>query len=1817
MIIKNFLRRLNLRPTLSNTAKLGLIAVFYSGQALAISVVESRAVFEAEKAARLYSEYSFVDSVGVRVGSKLKDRLAPVMGPTPSNAASGIGIGSIVNFQGLSTIDYVGRPLGYCSWDVTSASDTPTNPPGGILRYAGQTGNAAQLIFAVVSSGRNGVIQTNCSDILSRYNAGNTDGLGSEDDIVYADVSPEMASSLFRSSVADIPTLNALVNPEEGEIRFVNSTNRFYSYVGGSWTAVSAYGSFVEDSPTELRFEGTVTVNDFNANNTLTVGGTTTLNGDTSIDGNLTVTSGVISGSGSGLTDLNASNVSSGTLNVARGGTGVDGAAAANGSLLIGNGSGYSLGTLTTGQGVAVFNGAGTIQIQNTGVLSITGSPDQVIADVNNGAVFLSLPQAIATTSTPEFGGMTLNGALSGTSATFSGPVAASRIDVSSGGVTTPNVIVGTGAMPLAQSGAGGNTVLGYQAMASNTTGSHNTAVGYQADVTAANLNYASTLGAYSLVSTSDTLVLGALGANKDASVIDDQVVIGATARDDTFANTRLYVNGVVNVAAGLYVDGQPIVPVTKANIDSALTFADDNPTFNYGDNLGLGVNALSGASASTGNLAIGANVLANLDSTGGNAYRNTGLGNQALSMNVTGNDNTATGEAALFSNTTGSFNTASGQASLYSNTSGQFNSALGQASLFANTTGSRNTAIGQYSLGSNTTGGLNTATGASSLASNTSGEKNTAAGQAAMFSNTIGYNNAAFGEASMFSNTSGYENSAFGQASMFSNSTGRWNSAVGNAALFSNTTGEANAALGQLAMFSNEGGRANSGLGYSALASNIAGSFNVGLGAETDVATASLNYAGAIGAYSLVSTSNTIVLGALGANKDGVVSSIDDQVVIGATARDDTYANTLLYINGNANLSGTLYADNVSIATALTAPRLDIETNAGVTRPNLIIGVGAMSGAQSGDGANVAVGPLALSKNSTGADNIALGRNALRDNTSGNDNTAIGGNAMLQNDTGADNTAVGSNALRNNTVGARNVAVGNLALNSNTTGEENTALGSTALFSNLDGLSNTAVGRDSMRLNTSGTSNTAIGQFSLYDNTTGSLNTGVGYRAGVQSSGLNYASAFGAHAYVSTSNTLVLGGLGSDKNATYSSVDDQVVIGAYGRNDTYGNTKLYVNGVTFVDNNLYVKDAVTATAGAFSGAVSASRIDVSNSDGVVTPNVIVGTGAMPGPQTGPSGSPGEGGNAVFGNLAMYSNTEGAQNTGIGSYSLYTNTTGSRNTAVGYLASYYSKTADRNTAVGYASLLNNEIGYRNTALGTYALFYTTTGNNNTAIGEGALLNNSTGSGNTSLGQDSMTTNKTGSFNTTVGYFSNVTADNLTYATAIGANSSVSTSNTVVLGRGGFIGDQVVIGDSARFDAYGANTRFFVSGVSVLGGNTYIPTGPRLYFGNNNENSDAIYFERSNPAIDNSDLTLRIGDNDGTAGAKDHFYIVGGTGNLTVRGDGQIFYNGAQTHSDRRLKSDIVMNDTDDVLDRLTKLNSYTYRYNTYSADQRKIGVIAQEVLPLFPEAVIKDAKGYYSVDYGSIGVMAAAGVGRLHTRLTAVEGNQQAQIERLDSHQTRLDSLEHWREVTKSTLGDMQSAIESNIVKITDHAARIATNEEQLVKLEDVLNGLQDQVDSNGEEIKKINERWRSAFSIDDSTNSLIVNVDELRVNNLSAREVQANSVYAERLEAEIARIKQLEVDELQAKKVTTGTKQIYVPTGSAVTLFSTDMDGHYTVTTSANDGSFATATLVVSGGQAKVITNASEGIEILSFGNAIQLKSSGKLVKASWLKTG
>ncbi|MCR2745067.1 beta strand repeat-containing protein [Limnobacter parvus] len=1386
---------------------------------------DSAAAFTATQLVRQFTLKNTVTQVSLGMQGYVADvggqQRGPAMGPRPTGFPADMG--SVPNNVNLPQRDGAGRPLGYCAWDNESAVTSAD--------YNAGQGVGNPLVYAVVSPGLNGAMQTTCAYILQN-------GVGVGDDHVQVTAPIQVSSKQYKTAVGTEADL--LTTPgEEGDIRLVLDTNKLYSYVNGVWTGVQASpfsdNSAVNGTGAISYTGGTVTVADFQAT---TVAVTGAVSGASAVfTGD--VAAATFTGNGAGLTDLNAANFSSGVISPEFGGTGVNGAAAANGTLLIGNGSGFTLGTLTAGAGISVLNDAGAITIGNAGVLSITGTADQIVASANNGDVVLSLPQAIGVTSTPTFGGMMLNGDLMGTAATFTGAVNVGslttlRLNVADPtGVTLPNMIIGTDAMVGVQSGAGANTAVGILALQDNTTGSENTALG-RAALTR------NTTGSFNTALGRNALNFNTTGSNNSAFG-QNALPVNTTGTNNTavgrFAGTS-NTTGSNNSFIGIYADATTgaLGYATAIGADSRVSTSNTIALGRVGDFTVIGATG----TATSGIL-------------------------QNKRLQVTG-DVGISGNLAIV----GDF-----AANTFSGTSATFTGAVTADRINVSTSAGgvtyRNMIVGTGAMvGAQSGFGANTALGVNAMAANTTGAYNVAVGSAALQVNTNGFYNSALGTNSLYNNTSGDHNTAIGHAALYSNTTGYLNTATGFAALGDTTTGVQNTALG-----------------HSAGQTNTTGSNNLFLGFDADATSAALGYATAIGAGSRVATSNTIALGR---------NSNLDQVVIGTDTRNDTTANTKLYVNGDTRLNGTLYGTNATFSGAVTmnslaVQRLDVSTSAGgVTNPNMIVGTGAMPLAQTGLGGNTALGISALAANTSGRYNTASGYQALAANTTGVGNVALGAFALDSNTTGERNVAigrdtlssitdsyyniaVGSSALLNATdsyyniaigyrafsgatnLGVSNLAIGNLAMfGSSATGDDNIALGDYAMYNGGSGSRNITIGASSSNFLTTGYQNTTLGTYSLsgttsgYNNsvvgynallvnTTGFNNSALGANADVVSGNLSYATIIGSDARVATSNTIALG---------RNSALDQIVIGTDTRNDTFANTKLYVNGVTNLNGDL------RGTNATFSGAVTMNslavqRLDVSTSAGGVTnPNMIVGTGAMPLAQTGFGGNTALGIQALAANTtgyhntasgyqSLYSNTTGRQNTATGNSALYYNTTGVNNVAMGDSALYYNTTGSGNIATGNSALFRNSTGYSNIATGDAALFSNTTGfrnvatgyeashdnttgYNNTVVGYESYYSNTTGFNNTGLGYQTGNTNTTGSNNTFIGYDADATSAALTYATAIGATSRVATSNTIALGRNSNL-DQIVIGTDTRNDTY-AGTKLYVNGISNFNGAMY-------------------------------------------------------------------------------------------------------------------------------------------------------------------------------------------------------------------------------------------------------------------------------------------------------------------------------------------------------------------------------------------------------------
>ncbi|HSW96636.1 MAG TPA: MerR family transcriptional regulator [Candidatus Saccharimonadales bacterium] len=155
----------------------------------------------------------------------------------------------------------------------------------------------------------------------------------------------------------------SLQNSSTGNTALVINANGDVDLAGGS----TSTGCTVINSTGGLNCAGTVVTT-----GGLTIAGTAAFSGLTNNGPVYTSVGGVLN--------------SEAQLSPIRGGTGVDGSTAVNGSLLIGNGSGFSLATLTS-------------------------TANQIIVTNSVGGITLSLPQDIAATSSPTFSSLTVNAA--------------------------------------------------------------------------------------------------------------------------------------------------------------------------------------------------------------------------------------------------------------------------------------------------------------------------------------------------------------------------------------------------------------------------------------------------------------------------------------------------------------------------------------------------------------------------------------------------------------------------------------------------------------------------------------------------------------------------------------------------------------------------------------------------------------------------------------------------------------------------------------------------------------------------------------------------------------------------------------------------------------------------------------------------------------------------------------------------------------------------------------------------------------------------------------------------------------------------------------------------------------------------------------------------------------------------------------------------------------------------------------------------------------------------------------------------------------
>ena len=695
-----------------------------------------------------------------------------------------------------------------------------------------------------------------------------------------------------------------------------------------------------------------------------------------------------------------------------------------------------SLGGLTgaigLGQGLTIAgNQLGLVNSFTSGLVTgLTGAVNQIKVSGATGNIKLSLPQDIAVTSSPTFGGVSINGnsTFAGDSNITGNHTIHGQLSVGSSSTYSGTATFDATAKPIgAELVTNGDFTLGTLGWTLGTDVTYNPGT---KDVTNTSVNRGYQQRFYT---TFNTVMGNTYDITFNVSNSNSSMCIYTQNNSNGLCSYSL-VNGKQSQIFVATYTGTDTIYFDDWNGVLGDTWTIDN----------VSIKQIKSISNSPALKVVGYDGSSWL-SLGNDILGNTALGQGAFQNNTTGNGNSAFGTNALNQNTTGFYNIATGTSALQSNTTGNQNIATGVDALLSNTTGSQNIATGNLALQGNTTGSLNTATGSYALYDNTTGYQNIATGYLSLFQNTTGSNNTALGDGALQSNTTGSSNTANGTQALQSNTTGSSNTANGTQALYSNTTGSNNVALGNAAGHNLTTGSNNLALGYNTAFANPSADNQLQIGAGI---------------------SGDLALGTLFVQK--------------------------LDVGGNINISGnSAYMYNgynvITAQPSLNNYFFGGAGNLGMTGSNNIAtGYQALLSITTG-GDNIALGTQALYSNTTGFQNTALGTQALYSNTTGRNNAALGIDALSSNTTGNSNTALGIGALQLNTTGNSNTALGLRALGANTTGSNNSAFGYDAGYNLTTGSNNIALG-----LNTHFASATADNQLQIGAGISGDLALGT-----------------------------------------------------------------------------------------------------------------------------------------------------------------------------------------------------------------------------------------------------------------------------------------------------------------------------------------------------------------------------------------------------------------------------------------------------------------------------------------------------------------------------------------------------------------------------------------------------------------------------------------------------------------------------------------------------------------------------------------------------
>ena len=710
------------------------------------------------------------------------------------------------------------------------------------------------------------------------------------------------------------------------------------------------------------------------------------------------------------------------------------------------------------------------------------------------------------------------------------------------------------------------------------------------------------------------------------------------------------------------------------------------------------------------------------------------------------------------------------------------------------------------------------------------------------------------------------------------------------------------------------------------------------------------------------------------------------------------------------------------------------------------------------GNISNITTGLVSLGlnagPNSTGLSNTFIGQGAGAANTTTSNNTYLGTGAGQSNATGSQNVYVGRLAGANGTSGSDNILIGNGAGLLNTA-NNNVMIGSFAGNGNTTGGGNTFMGSSAGSATSTGGQNTFIGTGAGSTNSTGTQNTLIGNGAAVNANNLINATAIGRASRVDVNDGLVLGSVSGINSATSTSL---VGIGT-----TAPLERLHVVGnIRMVDGNQAAGKVLTTDANGTAtwqnasnnawgltgnSGLNASTNFMGTSDDVdvvfkrngilagkiASSNTSLGVSAASAITTGVN-------NNAIGNLALGANTSGNDNNAFGTGALSVNVGGIRNSAFGSFALDNAVGDAQNSAFGAFVLGNNNGGDSNSGLGYNALNANSTGSNNTAMGVDALLINTTGTNNTAVGFNALATINQGSNNTGIGVDTATTSTLISNATAIGYKAIVGGSNCVVLGSiNGVNGAtssvnvgigtispatalEVVDGNAITSSTGEGNINVMTNGPQAIdAGGSITLGGTSTDAGTTFRTFGTIEGRKANSTTASNLGYLIFKTNSGVLGERMRITSSGDVGIGTAAPGGQFELslnegrkptsNTWTIPSDARLKN--VNGIYEKGLAEILQLKPIRYNYKNTDKrtfdpkvlDKEAYGFLAQEVQPLFPEAVGTDPDGYLNFDLHPILIASVNALKELDSKNKELQAENQTLKAELDKLKDKVDMI--------------------------------------------------------------------------------------------------------------------------------------------------------------------------------------------------------------------